>query len=83
MRYIRLMTHQFVTAFAVLVNQASPSTPASTTSTAATASNGVDKLTGVTGPLVLWSMVPETKGRSLEEIERGWTAGKNNPSIRR
>ena len=57
MRYIRLMTHQFVTAFAVLVNQASPTTPASTTSTAATASNSVDKLTGVTGPLVLWSMV--------------------------
>ena len=57
MRYIRLMTYQFVTAFAVLVNQASPTTPASTTSTAATASNSVDKLTGVTGPLVLWSMV--------------------------
>jgi sugar porter (SP) family MFS transporter len=33
--------------------------------------------------LVLWSLVPETKGRSLEEIERSWTAGKNTPPIRR
>ena len=33
--------------------------------------------------MVLWRLVPETKGRSLEEIERSWTAGKNNPSIRR
>jgi len=33
--------------------------------------------------LVLWSLVPETKGRSLEEIERSWTAGKTKPIIRR
>ena len=28
--------------------------------------------------LVLWSMVPETKGRSLEEIERSWARASND-----
>ena len=33
--------------------------------------------------LVLWSLVPETKGRSLEEIERGWSERKTKTAIRR
>jgi sugar porter (SP) family MFS transporter len=30
--------------------------------------------------LVLWRLVPETKGRSLEEIERSWTKGQSRTS---
>lgn len=33
--------------------------------------------------VVLWRLVPETKGRSLEEIERSWTARSPRPAIRR
>jgi sugar porter (SP) family MFS transporter len=29
--------------------------------------------------LVLWAMVPETKGRTLEDIERGWASAHNSP----
>ncbi len=33
--------------------------------------------------VVLWRLVPETKGRSLEEIERSWTARSPRTAIRR
>jgi sugar porter (SP) family MFS transporter len=33
--------------------------------------------------VVLWALVPETKGRSLEEIERSWAAGKTKSAIGR
>jgi sugar porter (SP) family MFS transporter len=33
--------------------------------------------------LVIWSLVPETKGRSLEDIERSWSNGKTKAAIRR